>query len=182
MGRGRPPGSKNKPKDGAQPHVTEHDNVARTPLSDEQLEALTASWSQHYSKALRTKKDADADLKDVAKKAKSEGVLLADIKAYLKAETEEGQAELRVEAERIIRIARWRSFEVGHQPGLFEDGSDVNEVRSFTLGKEDGLAARPAKVQPGCDVGEYMRGYHVGQATNAAGIKQLKDEDAKAFD
>jgi hypothetical protein len=178
LARGRPPGSKNKPKDGAEPHVTAHDNVAKSPLTDEQLHALTDSWAGHYTTALEAKKAADAALKNVCKKAKSEGVLLADLKAYIKAATEEGQADLKAEVDRVARVARWRGFAIGHQFGLFGDDDDTQPL-SFTLGKEAGMRGEKAECPANRDVEEFLRGWHAGQAILLSGFKQLPEDDEK---
>ena len=184
MARGRPKGSRNKPRDGATPHVTAHDNVARTPLTDDQLHALTDSWAGHYVTALEAKKTADAELKNVCKKAKSEGVLLADLKAYLAAGTEKGQADLKADVDRIARVARWRNFKIGHQFGLFGE-DDESVPMSFTLGKEAGLKGEPATCPANRDVEEFLRGWHAGQKILLAGFGPLSEEDEKptqAFD
>ena len=176
MARGRPPGSKNKPKNGATPHVTAHDNVAKAPLTDEQLHALTDSWAGHYVAALEKKKAAEADFKNVCKKAKTEGVLLADIKAYIAAGTEEGQANLKADVDRVARVARWRGFAIGHQFGLFGD-DDESQPLSFTLGKEAGLKGEPATCPANRDVEEFLRGWHAGQKILLSGFKPTPAED-----
>lgn len=145
------------------PKVTSHDNLAKEPLTDEQRQVLTDSWSREYGRALTRKKTADADLKNVCTKAKSEGVLLKEMKDYLACETEEGQAKLRVDAERITRIARWRNFALGHQFALFEEEGG-GDSRSFTLGKETGMAGNPMVVPTDCARDEFIRGWHEGQA------------------
>jgi DNA-binding transcriptional MerR regulator len=185
VARGRPPGSKNE-KNGsasAELKITAHDNVAKHPLTDEQLQALTDSWVGHYVSALEKKKAADADLKNVCKKAKSEGVTLADIKAYIEAGTEEGQANIKANVDRGARVARWRGFAIGHQFGLFGD-DDESVPLSFTLGKEAGLKGEPATCPANRDVEEFLRGWHAGQKILLAGFKPTPTEDgsSQAFD
>lgn len=184
----RPKGSKNKPKtDGAESGngrakgrgraagtETRHDNLAREPLTDEQLEALTASHVALYEKALNRKKLADAELKNICKVAKAEGVLLADIKAYIDAKTDEGQERLREQAERVARVAKWFKFAV--QADLFDDGAPPTN-RSHRLGKEAGMAGEKAVVPEDCDPTAWMNGWHEGQAALAGGIKPTPESD-----
>lgn len=177
----RPKGSKNKPKtDG--PQITSHDNVAKPPLTDEQLEALTASHVEAYSKALTRKKEADAALKNVCKVAKSEGVLLADIKAYIDAGTEEGQERLTEQAVRFMRVARWRGFPLGHQAGLFDETPASTPARSFTLGKEAGLAGKTLFVPTNCNIEEFTRGWHEAQHSMLSKVKPLEASSAFGAD
>lgn len=164
---GRPTGSKNKTtkaNGGAKapgPKVTKHSN--QTELTDDQLQALTAEHVRSYSKALDVKKKADAEFKNICKVAKSEGVKLADIKAYIAAGTEEGQARLREDAERLARMSRWHGFPLGAQLPLFEEDENPATNRSFRLGKEAGMAGEKAVVPTDCDHEQYMAGWHDGQ-------------------
>lgn len=173
---GRPAGRKNKLKIAAgteaDQSITRHDNLAQAPLTDEQLEALTNNHARHYEEALSRKKTADALLKNVCKTAKAEGVLLADIKAYIDAKTEEGQEKLREQAGRVARVARWFKFAV--QADLFGDDNPPSTNRSYRLGKEAGMAGQKAEVPTECDHETWMAGFHAGQAALAGGIRQLE--------
>ena len=180
MPRGRPKGSVNKKKgNGADaiPTTDHRDNVAKAPLTDEQREALTNSWVREYEKSLALKKAADADLKNICKKAKADGVTLAEIKAYIDAGTEEGQEKLQEDAERLARVARWRNFDIGHQFRMELDAPAPVANRSRVLGKEAGLAGEKATPPKNCDVNEWMAGWQDGQAALAGGIKKLPEDD-----
>lgn len=165
---GRPKGSVNKKTNGAGPKVTKHN---QTELTDDQLQALTAEHVRSYKRALADKKECDADFKNVCKVAKSEGVKLADIKAFIAAESEEGQAELRQDAARLARIARWAGFKLGEQLPLFDEDPSVTTNRSYRIGKDHGMAGEKAVPPVDCDHENYMAGWHAGQeAKLGAGI------------
>jgi len=182
MKMGRPKGSKNKTNGGKGPNVetTSHDNLSREPLTDDQHHALVASWVEKYEKLEAVFKTAGANLKNCARAAKAEKVLLRDIRAYQDAGTEEGQAKLVEDAERLARVARWRNFDLGifEQAEMFGEGEDAMQSRSFVLGREAGMAGKPAKVAPGCDVNEFMAGWQAGQT--ALGEKTFKQKAADA--
>lgn len=183
---GRPKGSKNKgpaaPRkakanggNGAGPRVetTHHQNS--TPLTDEQSHVLVDQAARTYAKALDEKKAADARFKNVCKTIRSDGVKLQDVKDYLEAESEEGQARMRERVERMARIARWRGFPIGTQAELFPDG--MTPSRSFTAGKEAGLGGLKAEPPATANVDEWMRGWHAGQAILGERFKDDEDVD-----
>lgn len=172
---GRRKGSVNKPKDNGQDRsVTNHDNFASEPLTDDQLEALTNSHVEAYSKALQKKKTADAELQLVVKKAKADKIPLVEIKAYIDARSEEGQEKLREQAERIARMARW--FKFATQADLFEaDTSPPATNRSYRLGKEAGMAGEKPAVPTDCDHDTWMSGWQAGQEALAGGIKKAAE-------
>jgi len=174
----RPKGSRNRPKSNGGTHVetTEHRNDDE--LTDEQQHALLDQSARSYTKALDAKKLADANFKNVCKGIKSDGVKLSAVKLYLKAETEEGQAEIREQVEEAARIARWRSFPLGTQFGIFAEGDGAQPSRSFVLGKEAGLAGEPAKAPHNADVNEFLAGWQAGQAALMGGIKPLPEAEA----
>ena len=174
----RTKGSKNKPKgNGPDVETTTHNNE---PLSDEQYLFLTQKHVELYEASLAKKKTSDANFKNVCKVAKADGIKLADIKAYIDAGTDEGQEKLAADAERLARVARWRNFDLGifEQAELFGDEDAPQQTRSFTLGREAGMAGEPAKVSPGCDVNEFMAGWQIGNA--ALGEKTFKQKAADA--
>ncbi len=180
---GRPKGSTNKPKAnggkaaGPKIETTTH-NLAAEPLTDEQHHALVASWTEKYEKLEAVFKTAGANLKNCARAAKAEKVLLKDIRAYQDGGTEEGQKKLIEEAERLARIARWRNFELGQ---LFTEEEAPRLTRSFTLGKEAGMAGEKAVVGSGCDREEWMKGWSAGQAIKMSGFQEMKAADAQEF-
>lgn len=188
---GRPKGSTNKKSktasggDGRE--ITQHDNVNNTvELTDEEMQALVANNSSEYKRLFDVVQTAQSQLKLHCKRAKAEGVPLAEMKAYLKASTEEGQAELRIEAERAARMARWHNFELGTQASLF--GANVEEDdeagpptnKSFRSGKEAGMIGDKPTVPNGFDQTEWMRGYHEGQAKLGSAYKTLETQPPDA--
>lgn len=167
---GRPKGSVNKSSkaNGAGPKVTKHN---QTELTDDQRQALTAEHVRAYSKALEAKKLTQAEFMNVCKVAKSEGVKLVDIKDYIAAGTEEGQARLREDAERLTRMARWHGFKLGEQLPLFDEDPSVTTNRSYRIGKDHGMSGEKAAPPTDCDHENYMAGWHAGQeAKLGAGI------------
>lgn len=154
---GRRKGSLNKPKG-------MEEGIERPALTEEQLEALTNQHARKYSDALAVKKEADADLKNICKIAKSEGVPLKHIKAYLDGKTEEGQARIKEDTLLYARIARWNGFSLGTQADLFAEDPAPAANRSFRLGKEAGLAGEKAVPPTSCDINAFMAGHQTGQA------------------
>jgi hypothetical protein len=77
-------------------------------LTDDELCALTYQWKRDYEIALADKKAADAELKNVCKRAKAElGPRALDlIKGLILLETPEGEASMRAAIEQQIRIAK----------------------------------------------------------------------------
>lgn len=160
-------------------NVTNHDNlkVDREELTDEQREALTNQHVRKYEAALTAKKLADAEMKNVCKIAKADGVPLAEIKAYIDARTPEGQARLLEDAERVARMARW--FKFATQASLFGDDDTPAPVgnKSYRLGKEAGMNGEQPKPPDTVDHETWMQGWNAGQTQMASlGIKQIPEE------
>jgi hypothetical protein len=182
---GRPRGSKNRPKTidpaasrrksprTARVNTTEHKNSE--PLTDEQQHHLLDQSARVYARALELKKNADAKFKLACKTIKSDGVKLADVKTYLEAETEEGQAQIRARVEAAARIARWRNFPIGTQFTLFLE--DQTPSHSYTTGKEAGLAGLRAEAPSNANIEEWLEGWQAGQAILAGGIATTEDDD-----
>lgn len=156
-------------------------------LTEEQTIALTFSHKRAYAAALAAKKAADAALKNTAKLAKSElgDTAVADIKDIIAIETEEGEAKLKAEVERKLKIARWMGLPNGANGELFPQVDRTPAVdRAAARGKRDGLAGEPANPQ--CDpsvpqYNSYMEAYHVGQKI-AFTIKPLVQPEPVAAD
>lgn len=194
----RPRGSKNKaktvPTSNGEVSSTHNSkpHVAKEPLSDDQLRALFFNHKSQYEKALEAKKKADATLKVVCKQIKAEGTKLDDIKTAIRLEEPEGEAELRAQIEREIRVARWVGLPLGTQLSLLDeiDRTPIDE-RAFEEGKRAGLkgqVASPPSSYAGDTMQKWMDGWSAGQAvlfekgpTKAANQVQ-RDDDAKDFD
>src|SRR6185369_17881305 len=102
--RGRPPGSKNRPKDstnGAAPPQQPAGPGHNVP-SDSQLEALTRDYRAQRTAALAVEKKAKADRMNLDKKIKADlgAKGLADIKLLDQLSTPEGEADFKEEMER----------------------------------------------------------------------------------
>jgi demethoxyubiquinone hydroxylase (CLK1/Coq7/Cat5 family) len=191
---GRPLGSRNKPKAadaesfdaqraiakkprarrerGPRVETTEHKNSA--PLTDEQAHAILDQSARSYARALAQKKEQDAKFKNACKMIKADGVKLTDVKMYLDAESEEGQARIRQRVEEAARIARWRGFPIGTQFTLALE--DQTESHSYTLGKEAGLAGLRAEPPQVANVEEFIRGWHEGQAILGGNLEWKRDD------
>lgn len=196
--RGRPRGAKNKTRKKGEAfpdpqaengHVEPNHNqphVAKEPLNDEQLHALTAHHAKAYEKLLAAKKASDAALKNGCKLAKAEGVPLKQIKEYIDLQTEEGQAAFREDLARQHMVARWAGMPVGTQMNFFDE---VDRTPSDEQAKSDGKRAglRGEKCEaprhlPGNLVSAWTEGWHSGQEVLAGKIKQQRQEDGEEFD
>lgn len=161
---GRTGGRKSGEGDGGgeQPRTVEQ-------LNDEQLQALTYQHMNLYSQALAKKKAADADFKNVCKKAKAEigEDAIDEIKDLIAADTEEGEAKLKRRVERTLRIARWAGASFGTQFEVF-DGVDRTPAvdRARAEGKRAGLKGEPRKPPHDPSTPQYaawIEGYDEGQ-------------------
>ena len=186
--RGRPPGSKNrKSANGDGTHIPTSDDrpaeqavnsapkVAKEPLSEEQLQSLFFQHKQEYEKALASKKEADAQLKVVAKRIKSEGTKLSDIKLAIELEHPEASGDMRARLERELRVARWVGAPVGTQFSLLDevDRTPIDE-RVREDGKRAGLRGEAGTAPshlPGNLMSVWAEGYAEGQSVLASRFK-----------
>lgn len=189
MARGRPKGSKNKPKEQPNGSATKQEagpghNGAPAELTDEQRQALFFQHKKKYSAALAAKKAADVALKNVCKLAKSElgDDAVPSIKDALLLETAEGEVEFRARVERQMRVARWMGMPVGAQGNLFEENDRTPAAdKAFADGKRAGLAGETAKPphDPSTEqYGRWMEGHAEGQAVVAKGFTPLEQAAA----
>jgi len=174
---GRPPGSKNKTKEG-EPAKAGHNSS----LTDEQRQAL--HLNQHvpaYAKALEVKKKADADLKNVAKLIKAEGGSVNAVKLALALRTPEGEAAFRARLAEEHEIAIWNG--VGVQVDLFADARQPADDKAYDAGKRAGMAGETARPPHDPSTSQYKRwmdGHADGQAVLAKGFGQLDREKEAA--
>ena len=160
--------------------------VAKEPLSEEQLQSLFFQHKQEYEKALASKKEADAQLKVVAKRIKSEGTKLSDIKLAIELEHPEASGDMRARLERELRVARWVGAPVGTQFSLLDevDRTPIDE-RVRDEGKRAGIKGEKCdapRTLPGNLISVWVEGWQEGQAVLLARIQQQKAEDAAEFD
>lgn len=190
---GRPPGSRNKAKAPSAKAPSADGEVSishNEPLTDEQLQALFEQHKKHYEAALADKKKADADFKNVCKRAKGEGVSIADIRLAIDLEGEGGVEKLREKIAAQHRVARWFGLPVGTQPSFFDHDDRTPSIdKAFNDGKRAGLkgdAASPPHHLGVQQSSSWLDGHAAGQAVIAARFKEKHDEqraeDSKAFD
>lgn len=138
-------------------------------LTDDQRQALFWQHKRFYEAALAAKKKANANLKNVAKAAKSElgDTAVADIKLAIELETEEGEANVKARMEAQARVMRWLGLPVGTQADMFPSGDLTPAVdKASADGKRAGLAGEPCACPHDSSVPQYkawMDGWHDGQ-------------------
>lgn len=191
MPRGRPPGSKNRPKDGSakaetKPKLTVVSSPAPaearpghngTDLTEEQKRGLHFHHVAQYEKALAAKKKADADLRNVAKTIKADGGSVRAVKLSIQLKTPEGEAKFKEEREEDLRIARWNNLPIGVQGALFDevDRRPIEE-RAYDQGFNDGASGIKLSVPATYEAPEaangYTDGWKAGQASLGSKIKK----------
>lgn len=150
-------------------HGPGHNSAAPRELTDDERASLTFNHKRAYVVALAAKKKTDAALKQVAKLAKAElgDDAVPDIKSIIELETEEGEAKLKAEVERRIKVARWMGLPVGVTGNLFDAVDRTPAVdRATAKGKRDGLAGEPCRPNHDPSTPQYtgyMTGYQEGQ-------------------
>lgn len=137
-------------------------------LSDDQQRALGFHHKRLWQVALDAQKAAAAEVKKAEKRAVADGISKADLKLMRDLDGKAGDAALRVEIERTLRVARWMGAEVGEQFS-FDDIPNRAPVteRAFERGKRDGMSGATAVTPEGYtgeSEQEYLRGWHDGQA------------------
>lgn len=159
-----------------------HNSGVPTPLTDDELHALTLQHKKKYESALAKKKAADADLKNVCKVLKSDlgDSGLKDIKDMIASEEDGFDERFQAELERNARLARWLGLDIGAQADLFSDFGGAKPgvaERAFEDGKRAGLAGEECKPPfNGGSEGhqKYVEGWHKGQADLAGLIKKTE--------
>lgn len=168
-----------KEKASAAPITSEED------LSDGQLYSRTEDKRQEYESCLAAKKRADAEFKNCCKsitKLLGDGAI-DDIKELIAGETPEGEAKLKAQVERRLRILRWMQVPIGSHGELFPDidAAPITE-RAFNAGRRHALAGEPRNNQHHHTTEahrSYEAGYEKGQGEKiTAGIKPLDPEAA----
>lgn len=143
-----------------------------------------------YLEALAAQKTATAKLKLVGKTIKADlGIYgLDQIKAYEKAQTPEGLAELKARRDADLQAMRFAGVPVNTQLDIFLDRAPLTE-RAYSEGEEAGLRGDTLSNpynEASTEGQEFARGWHDGQGALFAGIKQKQeaaaDELIKAAD
>lgn len=145
-------------------------------LTDDERRALLFQHVKTYEQRLEAKKKADADLKNACKVAKAElgKDAMADIKDVIALKSPEGEAALKAEIDRKLRIARFMNAPVGHQFTFADDMRPATD-KAYDEGKRAGLDGEPAKPPHDPSVPQYaswMEGWHAGQAVLASGFRE----------
>lgn len=171
----RTKGSKNKAKEsnggGEEPKVG-HNNP---PLSDAERQALHFRHVKEYERELAAKKTADANLKNTAKRIKSEGGSVRVVKLTIELATPEGEAAFRARMAEEAEVAAWNG--VGIQVDLFADERQPAEDCAFEEGRRAGMKGEPNKPPYDTSVPQHQKwlaGYGEGNAVlSSEGIKRL---------
>lgn len=148
-------------------------------ISDDQLYSLTEQHRQKYELVLEAKNKANKALIDLGKVIKADlgAKGLQDIKDLIALDTPEGEAAMKAEVERRVRLLRWMQVPIGSMGDMFAetDRTPIKD-RAFSEGKRQGLAGESIN-NPHHHTTEAHRalqsGYDAGQAINAGGIKKL---------
>jgi hypothetical protein len=177
---------KNGDEKAQEPSVGHNSKDATPELTEDQRIALTFLHKKAYTTALAVKKQADADLKSVARLAKAElgedG--LANIKDMIALESEEGEKKLKAQIERQLRVAKWMNVPFGAQGALFDAVDRTPAVdKAYANGKRDGLAGEPQHNPHDPSTAQYkkyLEGWQDGQAVLAQGIRPPTPIEAAA--
>lgn len=154
-------------------------------LTDEQRQGLTYQYLTEWKQVLEVKKAADAGLKNKAKQIKADlgAHGLADIKLIIQLQTPEGEALLKAEIERKLRVARWEGAVAGTQFSFLEEDRTPSDDRAFAEGKRASLKGDPRKPPHDPSVPQYqawLNGYAEGQAVIMKGFKPMPVEEKPA--
>jgi hypothetical protein len=154
-------------------------------LTDDERLALLHHHKRKYQAEDSVIAEADA-VKKSAKKAqklvcglalKECGVEAVDeIKDLIKAETPEGEAELKAQTARHVRVLQW----TGAVPGTQFSFEDIPAVDHYSEGKLAGIRGDVAKPphDPGAQAYEsWMEGYHDGQGVLASAFEKIRSLD-----
>jgi len=144
-------------------------------LNDDELQALAEQHKEFYESALATKKKADADFKNVCKRAKAElGKDAIDtIKTLIECDTPEGEARVIGRLRTTVMAARWAGVKIGTQFAMF--AADEVGSRLFEEGKRSAMRGEPCKAPADASAEgqqDFIKGWHVG---NDARNKNLAD-------
>lgn len=152
-------------------------------ISDDQLYSLTETHRQKYELVLEAKNKANKALIDYGKIIKSDlgAKGLQDIKDLIALDTPEGEAAMKAEVERRVRILRWMQVPIGTMGDMFpsDDRTPLTE-RAFNEGRRQGLAGESC-TNPHHHTTQAHRsfndGWAAGQETKATkGFSKLEPE------
>jgi ribosome modulation factor len=147
-------------------------------LSEEQHAALVLQACAKIEKLQTAIATATADIRNIRKIAKADGIVPAEINFALflrKADPDDVVSTARMQD----RVAKYLAHPVGTQFGMFEADRTPIADRAFAEGKVAGLEGKDFKSphDESTEAGQqWMKGWHGGQAVLHAGIR-TKAED-----
>lgn len=152
-------------------------------LSEDQLQALGYHHKGKFEAALAAKKAADAAFKTTCKRAVADGVSVDDIKLLIRLDTPEGEAALRDELRRTLRVAGWSNSEIGTQ-FTFDDIPDRSPLvdRALAEGKKAGMEGQTPNPPYEGEAGQaWLEAWHQGQEAIFS-VRELSEARAAAGD
>lgn len=154
-------------------------------LSDDQLYSLTEDHKNRYLTLYAAKTAADTALKNFGRVVKADlgAQGLADIKGLIELATPEGEARMKADVERQVRLLRWMQVPIGTMGDMFADTDRTPLVeRAFNEGKRQGLAGESCVNPHHHTVAAHKShndGWAEGQKTKATkGFSKLEPEVA----
>lgn len=177
----RPRGKKNSPEAEAKTEeqgVGPGHNSTPEPLTDEERRALAYHHKRFYVAALAAKKKADAELKNVAKKAKGDEIPVSMIKHLIALDTEEGRAKIEAEIAEAYKAAAWAGVGFGAQSDLFAQ-PDRTPLADKARASGEVAAMNGDDCDPpydhGSELGQaWITGWQAGQGVMASLFKKLE--------
>lgn len=172
-GRGRP--KKEKQENGA-PKPTQHQEAGKSELTEDQRRALLTDAVGKVKPLKEKLRSTTADIRNLYKKAKADGVTKEMIDFALGLEDDNGEAL--TEAKWKAEIARWYQNPLGMQAS-FEFDRTPSVDKAYEEGKQAGLEGKDARPPVGmgqAQVQKWMEGWHEGQRIVMGGIKTRKDD------
>jgi hypothetical protein len=153
-------------------------------LSDQERQRLLLAHRRRLKPLLLAEANAKAAVTKAFELAKKEGVTKKDITLAIQAETEEGEAKIRAEIERVLTVTRWVGSDIGVQLDLFPKASAAEQA--FEDGKRTALDDKPRKPPNGLSqAGEkrWFDGFDQGRValneSRAQGFTPLADAAKK---
>lgn len=154
-------------------------------LTDGQIYSRTEDKRQEYERLLKAKTDAATNFLNFCKETRKllGDNAIDDIKELIAGETPEGEARLKAQVERRLRVLRWMEVPIGSHGELFPaiDAAPITE-RAFNSGRRHALAGESMNNPHHASTEasrSYVAGYEKGQAEKiTAGIKPLDPTEA----
>lgn len=176
---GRPPGSKNKAKDGEATPSAGHNSQ----LSEAEKQALFVRGLADLENLIEEKNEVVADIRNHRKRIISYGFEPWEIDYALKLRKDtDNEAVDRRRKEAVI--ARFLNHPIGTQPDMFDEPDRTPAVEKAA--KDGHVAGASGKsAQPPYAVGTeqeqaWLKGWHKGQEDLASGFKKLEPAEAGA--